>query len=53
MSPYPMMDDALPSHAPPSFEECVDSRISPQADFVISPLALAELFAWDEEEEYC
>jgi hypothetical protein len=48
------MDEALPLPAPLiSFEERAAPPTSPQADFVISPLLLALLFAWEEDEDYC
>jgi hypothetical protein len=41
---------ALP--VPPSYAECrVEEKIV-RADCVASPLALAALFAWDEDEDF-
>ena len=36
---------------PPSYEECVAKPSEPRADYVIPPLAMAALFAWEEDEE--
>jgi hypothetical protein len=41
---------------PPSYEQCGASALSPhmngpRADYVASPLALAALFAWDEDDD--
>lgn len=34
---------------PPSYEQCVAKPVAPRADYVASPLAMAALFAWDDE----
>ena len=36
---------------PSSYEECVAKVAEPKADYVISPLAMATLFDWDDEDE--
>jgi hypothetical protein len=36
---------------PPSYDQCVATVADPKADYVISPLAMAALFAWDEDDE--
>ncbi len=36
---------------PPSYEECVATVADPQADYVISPLAMAALFDWDDDDD--
>jgi hypothetical protein len=36
---------------PPSYEECVAQPSEPRADYVIQPLAMGALFAWEDEEE--
>jgi hypothetical protein len=36
---------------PPSYEQCVATVANPKADYVISPLAMAALFAWDEDDD--
>ena len=38
-------------HVPPSYEQCVAAPVGPRADFVASPLAMAALFEWDEEDD--
>jgi hypothetical protein len=43
-------DDAYPP-VPPSYEQCVAPATGPQADYVVSPLAMAALFDWDEDDE--
>jgi hypothetical protein len=40
---------ALPM--PPSYEQCVAKPVEIRADYVITPGAMAELFAWDEEDD--
>jgi hypothetical protein len=37
--------------APPSYEQCVAAVVSPRADYVASPLAVAALFDWEEEDD--
>jgi hypothetical protein len=36
---------------PPSYEQCVAPATGPRADYVASPLAMAALFDWDEDED--
>jgi hypothetical protein len=36
---------------PPGYEQCAASPASPRADFVASPLAMAALFDWEDEED--
>jgi hypothetical protein len=36
---------------PPSYEECASTAVCPRADYVASPLAVAALFGWDEEDD--
>lgn len=54
MSTEPIKFASEPSSAvaPPSYEQCVAQAISPQANYVASPLAMAMLFAWDDEDEW-
>ncbi len=35
---------------PPFYEPCVAEAIGPRADYVASPLEIAALFDWDEDE---
>ena len=37
--------------APPSYELCTTAVVRPRADYVASPLAVAALFGWDEEDD--
>ena len=53
MSPEPSKFESEPSSLPvtqPSYEQCVAQAMSPKADYVISPLAMAKLFAWDDND---
>jgi hypothetical protein len=43
-------DNAYPP-VPPSYEQCVAPAALPRADYVVSPLAMAALFDWDEDDE--
>jgi hypothetical protein len=36
---------------PPSYEQCASAVVSPRTDYVASPLAVAALFGWDEEDD--
>jgi hypothetical protein len=36
---------------PPSYDQCVAAVAEPKADYVISPLAMAALFDWDDDED--
>jgi hypothetical protein len=36
---------------PPSYEQCTAGAVDPRADYVASPLAMAALFAWDDEDD--
>jgi hypothetical protein len=38
-------------HVPPSYEQCVTTVVCPRSDYVASPLAVAALFGWDEEDD--
>ncbi len=42
--------DDLSRPVPPSYEQCVAESIGPRADYVISPLLMAALFDWDDEQ---
>ncbi len=35
---------------PPSYEQCVANAVGPRADLVVSPLEMALLFDWEEDE---
>ncbi len=39
------------SPVPPSYEQCANAGASLRADYVISPLTIAALFDWDDEED--
>jgi hypothetical protein len=43
--------DDLSASVPPGYEECVAESIGPRADYVISPLGVAALFDWDDEQD--
>lgn len=51
MSPEPIEYPYTSLLVPPSYEQSVAEPISLKADYVVSPLAMAELFAWDEEQD--
>jgi hypothetical protein len=36
---------------PPSYEQCVATATGPRADYVASPLDVAALLIWDDEDE--
>lgn len=36
---------------PPSYEQCVARAADPRAVYVASPLAVAALFDWDDEDD--
>lgn len=36
---------------PPSYEQCVAKPSQARAEYVVSPLAMAELFDWDDEDD--
>ncbi len=36
---------------PPSYEQCVAGAVGPKADYVVSPLEMAVLFDWDEDDD--
>ncbi len=36
---------------PPSYEECVVASKGPRADYVASPLDVAMLIDWDDEDD--
>ena len=36
---------------PPSYEECLPKAAEPKADHVASPLAMAAMLVWEEEED--
>jgi len=38
-------------HVPPSYEQRAAEVVCPRADYVASPLAVAALFGWDEEDD--
>jgi hypothetical protein len=42
--------NSSPLPVPPSYEECVVAH-GPRADYIVSPLAMAALFCWDEDDE--
>ena len=47
----PMEYDHRTAPVPPSYEQCVGSSFGLQADYVASPLEVAALFDWDEEDD--
>ena len=47
----PLESCRLPRSAPPGYEQCVAAEMERRASYVASPLAMAALFGWDEEEE--
>jgi hypothetical protein len=38
------------SPIPPSYDQCSATVAEPKADYVISPLAMAALFDWDDDD---
>ena len=36
---------------PPSYAQCVAAVVERRADYVASPLAVAALFCWDDEDD--
>jgi hypothetical protein len=36
---------------PPGYDQCAATPVTPKADYVVSPLAMAALFDWDDEDE--
>jgi hypothetical protein len=36
---------------PPSYEQCAAAVVCLRGDYVASPLAVAALFGWDEEDD--
>ncbi len=46
-----MKHDHASASVPPGYEQCVAKSIGPRADYVISPLAMAVLFDWEEDED--
>lgn len=52
MSPEPIERDQYSLPVPPGYEQCAaPSSTSPRADYVASPLAVAALFDWDDDED--
>jgi hypothetical protein len=54
LKPLEHDDSSLPVSLPvlpPSYEQCVAAVVGPRADYVASPLAVAALFDWDEEDD--
>ena len=50
MNPVPIEYDPSLLPIPPSYEECVATPKEAKADYVVSPLAMAALFDWDDED---
>jgi len=46
----PLCYGPLHPPVPPSYEQCVATAVSPKADYVVSPLAMAAMFDWDDED---
>ena len=36
---------------PPGYEQCVGKPAAPRAEYVVSPIVVAALFAWDDEDD--
>jgi hypothetical protein len=51
MEPNPLEYCPVSGLVPPSFERCAAAVVRPRADYVASPLAMAALFGWDEEDD--
>jgi hypothetical protein len=49
LNPLEHCQVALP--VPPSYGQCAAAVVSPRVDCVVSPLAVAALFNWDEEDD--
>ena len=50
MEPKPQESRPVFVLVPPSYEQCL-AAVCPRADYVASPLAVAALFGWDEEDD--
>lgn len=46
----PLCYGLLHPPVPPSYEQCVVTNVSPKADYFVSPLAMAALFDWDDDD---
>jgi hypothetical protein len=51
MSTFPTHHEAWPPAIPPSHEQCVEPPGGTRADYVISPLAMATLLVWEEDDD--
>jgi hypothetical protein len=51
MSPDPMEYERRPLAVSPSYEQCVAAPTGPRADYVVTPLAMAALLTWEEEDD--
>jgi hypothetical protein len=51
MEPNPREYRHVFVHVPPSYEQSAASVVCPLADYVASPLAMAALFGWDDEDD--
>jgi hypothetical protein len=51
LNPLENAHPAQPLFVPPSYEQCVAVVVGRRADCVASPLAVAALFDWDDEDD--
>jgi hypothetical protein len=51
MNPDPIEYDRWFPLVPPSYEQCAAAPAAIRADYVVSPLDMASLLAWDEEDD--
>lgn len=50
MDPEPVEIGPILLAVPPSYEQSVATAVGWRADYVVSPLEMAALFDWDDEE---
>jgi hypothetical protein len=51
MSAEPIRSEQSSLPVPPSYEQCVVEPTGSRADYVASPLEMAALFDWDDEDD--
>jgi hypothetical protein len=48
---FPGSSLPMPPVPPPSYEQCTAKPAAPHAAYILSPLAMATLFDWDDDED--
>lgn len=51
MSPDQMEYAPSSQFVPPSYEQCVAAPTGMRSEYVATPLAMAALFTWDEDDD--